>query len=64
MDVYKKGHDIRYSNEFEEEGINVNFVEQQQMIMKSSYAPMNGAWKMKPIAAVPVLPQRTGMCTQ
>lgn len=28
MDVYKKGHDIRYSKDFEEEGINVNFVEQ------------------------------------
>ncbi len=28
MDVYKKGRDIRYSKDFEEEGINVNFVEQ------------------------------------
>jgi diaminopimelate epimerase len=28
MDVYKKGHEIRHSKEFEEEGINVNFVEQ------------------------------------
>jgi diaminopimelate epimerase len=28
LDVYKKGHDIRYSSEFKEEGINVNFVEQ------------------------------------
>ena len=28
VDVYKKGHDIRYSKEFEQEGINVNFVEQ------------------------------------
>jgi diaminopimelate epimerase len=28
MDVYKKGHDIRYSPEFKENGINVNFVEQ------------------------------------
>ncbi|HNR17021.1 MAG TPA: diaminopimelate epimerase [Chitinophagaceae bacterium] len=28
VDVYKKGHDIRYSREFAEEGINVNFVEQ------------------------------------
>jgi len=27
-DVYKKGRDIRYSKDFEEEGINVNFVEQ------------------------------------
>ena len=27
-DVYKKGHDIRHSKEFEDEGINVNFVEQ------------------------------------
>lgn len=26
-DVYKKGHEIRYSKEFEDEGINVNFVE-------------------------------------
>jgi diaminopimelate epimerase len=28
MDIYKKGRDIRYSKDFEEEGINVNFVEQ------------------------------------
>lgn len=28
LDVYKKGRDIRYSKEFEEQGINVNFVEQ------------------------------------
>ena len=28
MDVYKKGRDIRYSKDFEQEGINVNFVEQ------------------------------------
>lgn len=28
MDVYKKGYEIRHSKEFEEEGINVNFVEQ------------------------------------
>ena len=28
LDVYKKGHDLRYSKEFEHEGINVNFVEQ------------------------------------
>jgi diaminopimelate epimerase len=28
IDVYKKGHEIRYSKEFEREGINVNFVEQ------------------------------------
>ncbi|WP_211227077.1 diaminopimelate epimerase [Terrimonas ferruginea] len=28
MDVYKKGRDIRYSKEYEQEGINVNFVEQ------------------------------------
>jgi len=28
VDVFKKGHDIRYSKEFEEDGINVNFVEQ------------------------------------
>ena len=27
-DVYKKGRDIRYSKDFEQEGINVNFVEQ------------------------------------
>ena len=27
-DVYKKGRDIRYSKDFELEGINVNFVEQ------------------------------------
>lgn len=29
MDVYHKGHDIRYSNAFAKEGINVNFVEQK-----------------------------------
>ena len=28
LDVFKKGRDIRYSREFEKEGINVNFVEQ------------------------------------
>ena len=28
LDVYKKGRDIRYSKDFEEAGINVNFVEQ------------------------------------
>jgi len=28
VDVYKKGYEIRHSKEFEEEGINVNFVEQ------------------------------------
>ncbi|HRG93952.1 MAG TPA: diaminopimelate epimerase, partial [Chitinophagaceae bacterium] len=27
-EVYKKGYEIRHSREFEEEGINVNFVEQ------------------------------------
>jgi diaminopimelate epimerase len=30
LDVYKKGRDIRYSKDFEEEGINVNFVEQTE----------------------------------
>ncbi len=30
LDVYKKGYEIRHSREFEEEGINVNFVEQQE----------------------------------
>ncbi len=28
LDVYKKGYEIRHSKEFEDEGINVNFVEQ------------------------------------
>ena len=28
LDVYKKGRDIRYSKDYEQEGINVNFVEQ------------------------------------
>jgi diaminopimelate epimerase len=30
IDVYKKGAEIRHSKEFEEEGINVNFVEQTE----------------------------------
>src|SRR6476661_3914283 len=30
MDVFKKGREIRYSNEFKEEGINVNFVQQTE----------------------------------
>lgn len=30
LDVFKKGRDIRYSKDFEEEGINVNFVEQAE----------------------------------
>ena len=30
MDVYKKGYEIRHSKEFEDEGINVNFVEQTE----------------------------------
>lgn len=30
MDVYKKGMDIRYSNQFAKEGVNVNFVEQKK----------------------------------
>jgi diaminopimelate epimerase len=34
LDVFKKGHDIRYSKEFEEEGINVNFVEQMPEVDK------------------------------
>jgi diaminopimelate epimerase len=29
FDVYKKGKDIRYSNTFAKDGINVNFVEQK-----------------------------------
>ncbi len=29
MDVYKKGYEIRHSKEFNDEGINVNFVEQE-----------------------------------
>jgi diaminopimelate epimerase len=29
VDVFKKGYEIRHSKEFEEEGINVNFVEQE-----------------------------------
>jgi diaminopimelate epimerase len=28
LDVYKKGRDIRFSKDYEQEGINVNFVEQ------------------------------------
>jgi diaminopimelate epimerase len=31
LDVYKRGRDIRYSPQFEEEGINVNFVEQMEL---------------------------------
>lgn len=34
MDVYKKGHDIRYSKDYEQEGINVNFVEQSESVDK------------------------------
>jgi diaminopimelate epimerase len=34
LDVFKKGHDIRYSKEFEAEGINVNFVEQMSEVDK------------------------------
>lgn len=30
LDVFKKGRDIRYSNQFKEKGINVNFVEQTE----------------------------------
>ena len=30
VDVFKKGQDVRYSKEFEQEGINVNFVEQME----------------------------------
>jgi diaminopimelate epimerase len=30
MDVFKKGYEIRHSREFEEDGINVNFVEQTE----------------------------------
>jgi diaminopimelate epimerase len=30
LDVYKKGYEIRHSKEFEEDGINVNFVEQTE----------------------------------
>lgn len=30
LDVYQKGHDIRYSREFADEGINVNFVQQTE----------------------------------
>jgi diaminopimelate epimerase len=39
-DVFKKGRDIRYSKEFEQEGINVNFVEQlpdQDKILVRTY---------------------------
>ena len=34
MDVFKKGYEIRHSKEFEEEGINVNFVEQLEQVDK------------------------------
>jgi diaminopimelate epimerase len=39
-DVFKKGRDIRYSKDFEKEGINVNFVEQlpdEDMILVRTY---------------------------
>jgi diaminopimelate epimerase len=36
IDVYKKGSEIRHSREFEEEGINVNFVEQMSEADKIS----------------------------
>lgn len=32
LDVYKKGRDIRYSKDYEQEGINVNFVEQMHEV--------------------------------
>ncbi|MEQ1677413.1 MAG: diaminopimelate epimerase [Chitinophagaceae bacterium] len=34
LDVFKKGYEIRHSKEFEEEGINVNFVEQMREVDK------------------------------
>ena len=34
LDVFKKGSEIRHSKEFEEEGINVNFVEQSEEVDK------------------------------
>ena len=34
LDVFKKGSEIRHSKEFEEEGINVNFVEQAEEVDK------------------------------
>jgi diaminopimelate epimerase len=34
LDVYKKGYEIRNSKEFQEEGINVNFVEQMSEVDK------------------------------
>lgn len=34
LDVFKKGHDIRHSKEFDQEGINVNFVEQMEAVDK------------------------------
>jgi diaminopimelate epimerase len=39
LDVYKKGREIRYSKDFEKEGINVNFVEQldEDKIMVRTY---------------------------
>jgi diaminopimelate epimerase len=40
MDVFKKGRDIRYSKDYEQEGINVNFVEQgeqEDKIMVRTY---------------------------
>ena len=36
VDVIKKGHEIRHSKEFNEEGINVNFVEQSDEVDKIS----------------------------
>lgn len=54
LDVYKKGHEIRYSRDFAEEGINVNFVEQQENSNKIRCVPMNVGWKMKRIPVAPV----------
>jgi diaminopimelate epimerase len=34
MDVFKKGNEIRHSKEFEQDGINVNFVEQESEVDK------------------------------
>ncbi len=55
MDVVKEGTEIRYSEPFAKDGINVNFVEEKGT-MKLLSELMKGEWKMKLFHAEQVLP--------